>query len=67
MTERREIYIEELDEGFIVRLDWRYMERSRGAFEPRDRKVIAATLDEAFEAAQKFMSDPVELALVNSK
>ncbi len=67
MSEKREITIEELDEGYVVRLDWQYMDRPRGTFSPMDRKVIAATLDEAVGFAKDFMAEPAALALTKSK
>ncbi len=67
MSERREVMIEELDRGFVIRLDWRYVERSHGTLEPRDRKVIAHTAEEAFEIATDFMMKPMAAALSESK
>ncbi len=67
MKENRDVRIEELDNGYIVRLDWEWQERPKDEVGPVDRKLIFLSLDEALSAVTAFLARPVEVALAESK
>jgi len=54
-TEKKEVNIEEMEGGYLVRLDFVWRDRADGEKIPRDRRVLARTLDEALSLASEHL------------
>ena len=56
MAEKKQIRIREVENGFIVDLDYRYKERPEGEVPPDDVEFVTTSLELALNRAAAFLA-----------